>query len=345
MGRAHAHFGRALEYDRRSSGFGAGTELEPYDAMIAKYTRFAIKQSGNKIAFFDDEIRNQYEKLRRAPTAALQSVVTRIGDMAPAMGELASRRYSIISDVMWPGETALLLGSGQLTDRLSIVSSAGILDGYSVSINITEDNRNKIPRIEATELNDEHKDELAGIELCIVYSGKTNLSEFSELYTKVMGVRDYDGLNNAVANAQDKRVVCISSPMQAYNLNGSYTYQINRLMRLVHATVAFLAQKGMISGGSLVVIDHHLLVDERPDGQHGTNDTRLTLRRFMDDPSVYNLKPLGSGPKASGLLIARADELVSPVLPRHLYAHIREGEIGARLTGRPPKRAKQTTDP
>jgi hypothetical protein len=111
-------------------------------------------------------------------------------------------------------------------------------------------------------------------------------------------------------------------------------------MRLVQATVAFLAQKGMISGGSLVVIDHHSLVDERPDGQHGTNGTPLTLRRFMDDPSVYNLKPLGYG-----LLIARADELVSPVLPRHLYAHIREGEIGARVTGRPPKRAKRTTDP
>jgi hypothetical protein len=147
------------------------------------------------------------------PTAALQYVVT-----------LESRRYSIISDVMWPGETALLLGSSQLTDRVSIVSSAGILDGYSVFINITEDNRNQIPRIEATELNDDHTDELAGIELCIAHSG--NGPEFSELYTKVMGVRDYAGLNNAVANAQDKRVVCISSPMQAYNLNGSYTDQI-----------------------------------------------------------------------------------------------------------------------
>lgn len=283
VGRAHAHFGRALEYDRRSSGFGSGPVLH----------------SGTT------------------------------GDLATAMLGLAELRYSASSDVMWTGEMSAIHESNLPSrDMLHQFDYAGTIDGHAILISITEDPGLQCPCVVVS----------AGptrVEIYILHIGNANIGELERTYGRAvqnqMGnytahTGDMDKLHSAVANALDRRVVCVGSVR-------GHLDEVDRPMRLVHAAAAFLAQKGMISGASLVVVDEQCYV--------GEGDSRPgTLHRWLNDPkstSTYQLKPLGSG-----LMIARADELVSPVLPRHPYAHIREREIGARVTGPSAKRAKRT---
>jgi hypothetical protein len=91
--------------------------------------------------------------------------------------------------------------------------------------------------------------------------------------------------------------------------------------RIMHATVALLAQMGVISGRCLVAVDkqgYGAYEHRRPD----TLEQHLPLSRYK-----YKLRVIGAAPS---FLVARADELVDQLESFDAYRHARAVEIGAR---------------
>ena len=112
-------------------------------------------------------------------------------------------------------------------------------------------------------------------------------------------------LHAATLLASDRRLVCV------YDIE---FYNCEQALRFIHAAVAFLAQKQLISGGSLVAINTRGYVR----GQR--LDPAELVQCMHDSAYQYKLKPIGR------LLVSKAESLVAPLYP---YRSRRAAEIGA----------------
>jgi hypothetical protein len=88
-------------------------------------------------------------------------------------------------------------------------------------------------------------------------------------------------------------------------------------IRLVHATIAYLAKIGVISGACLVVLDKRSYMYEN-------EYVPRTLERGLR-ASRYNFEPIGNY-----LLVARAHDMLTDVGAYRAYRHVRDAQIGMR---------------
>jgi hypothetical protein len=86
-------------------------------------------------------------------------------------------------------------------------------------------------------------------------------------------------------------------------------------IRLVHATIAYLAEIGVISGACLVVLDKRSYM-------YGNQTDPLALERGLR-ASRYNFERIGNY-----LLVARAHDMLTDV--ERVYRHVRDAQIGMR---------------
>ena len=276
--------------------------LEPYDTMVRKYTTFAVSAPGHLQETFSgaegEEMR--YETMRETPNAELTDRSIRAGDLASTVLDLATYRFSRPGSAMWPKEMLEIVNS----HPHGYVTFEGNLDGEIAQLTFVRDVYPNLsafirdPRIRR--LNHLTIDVL---EPTLVYNNFRR--RMHEIDASVSGY-ELVNLHAAALLASDRRLVCVSD-IDFYNCE--------QALRLIHAAVAFLAQKQLISGGSLVAINTR-------DYRFGRErlDPAELVQCMHDSAYQYKLKPIGR------LLVSKAESLVAPLYP---YRSRRSAEIGA----------------
>ena len=239
--------------------------------MIERYSRFNVDTGEDLVLFAADGTeREAYERLRADPHATLSYSETRAGDLASSVYELAAGKYGP-SD---PDQSAEGTYGATIEGDVLVIRVHRDKNGDSVvSVNY-RDRRGRIA-------TNDH-----AMFLILHAEGDFHARGTSE--------PDKLALQSAAMDAGDRRVVYVAE---------MDTHAVDRCMRIVHATVAFAASKGLISGESLVAF--------RADHVRGAHQ--------------HALRPLGTG-----LMVSRARDMhVTPRVRQRLSVHARRGaEIG-----------------
>jgi hypothetical protein len=316
----------AQSFRRTPLSFPNGdARLEPYDTMVLKYSEFTVSAPGAEYAVFNGTRgteKKEYETLRATPNAALSRRNMRAGDLARTVHDLASYRFSTPGDVLWPDEMR------QIADRdlripvnvasVTTVTFDGDLDGELATILVLQGLRPHMIVIRAGVRNrlNPQADYSMVVHMAVFDIRAAALSIFRQILNdvdrSVIEVRD---LHAAALAASDKRLVCVTGIEGCSNCE--------RALRYVHASLALLAQKGMISGGSLVAIN------TRGCGlNQGKSEARKLVQCIEKSPYAYKMQTIGE------LLLFRADEFVAPL---HSHRTLRAAEIGAYIGGVVPR--------
>ena len=210
--------------------FGVDDErLESYDTMVLKYATFTLFVPGPDVRRTfrgaRGEIRD-YESLRAAPDAQLESCVMRTGDLSKTVRDLASHRFSRPGDFSWPHGFRRIMESSTRRHATFV----GDLDGVSGSVLlVTERDFTRPPSIYASVLDPATRLKSTSQVLVV------HVAEFGD-FRDTMRRRT----NNVNVSDEDLRMGL-------------------RKLRAVASPRArdsrFLAQQGLVSGASLLSIN------------------------------------------------------------------------------------------
>ena len=284
--------------------FGAqDARLEPYDTMVRKYTTFAVSAPGHLQETFSgaegEEVR--YETMRETPNAELTDRSIRAGDLATTVLDLATYRFSRPGSAMWSHEMLEIVESHPHTN----VTFEGDLDGEIARFTFIRDFHYPYLRAFIHDHATRRLNHLTihVLEPTLVYNNFNNFCHRIQRNGASFSRHELVNLHAATLLASDRRLVCV------YDID---FYNCEQALRLIHAAVAFLAQRQLISGGSLVAIN------TRVRGQR--LDPAELVQCMHDSAYQYKLKPIGR------LLVSKAESLVAPLYP---YRSRRAAEIGA----------------
>ena len=299
--------------------------LEPYDTMVWKYSAFAVFVPGAEYAVFRGARgaeRGRYETLRATPHAALARRSMRAGDLARTVRDLASYRFSTPGDGLWPDEMRRMADSDPRIPHgyppVTSVMFEGDLDGELATILVVRGLKPHMLLVRAGVLSTEARSPHNMAQMAVFDIGAAALGTFRQVMNEVdRYVSEVADLHAAALAAPDKRLVCVTR-MDCSNCE--------QALRFVHASLAVLAQKGVISGGSLVAIN------TRGCGpKPRKSEARKLVRCIERSPYAYGLQTIGT---TGQLLLFRADAFVAPLLP---HGTLRAAEIGAYSGGSVPR--------
>ena len=291
--------------------------LEPYDTMIWKYGEFAVSAPGAEYAVFRGARgteKGRYETLRATPHAALARRSMRAGDLARTVRDLASYRFSTPGDGLWPDEMRRMADSDPRIPHgyppVTSVMFDGDLDGELASILVVRGLKPHMLLVRAGVRSTEARSPHNMAQMAVFDIGAAALGIFRQVMNEVdRSVSEVGDLHAAALAAPDKRLVCVTR-MECGNCE--------QALRFVHASLALLAQKGVISGGSLVAIN------TRGCGpKPRKSEARKLVRCIEKSPYAYELQTIGT---TGRLLLFRADAFVAP---SHPHGALRAAEIGA----------------
>jgi hypothetical protein len=278
--------------------FGA----ESYAEMMRKYTYFRVYVPGVGFTLFNGAHGElaAYDGLMGMHGAEITEFTLRV-NLARPIRDLMSRRYS-----------------NQLPDRIHAPPADGViaayngeLDGENVEIMLLVVS-GTLEVTAGTTVN--HGDRTyAEVKMRILNFESANPEQCTELVRGAM-------LPYA-ATSGDLIAVCMSLSGRAVfvsDMEVESRMWSERPLRIMHAAVALLAQIGVISGASIVVID------KRGYG-YGSKRMPYDLERGLSE-SKYKYKLRSIGPH---LVVARADELVDPLDGVDAYGLTRAAQIGA----------------
>jgi hypothetical protein len=297
--RARAHFGRALQY-LEGVAFGA----DSYAEMMRKYTKFNVFAPPHGVTHFDGKQgeRETYDRLMGMDGAEIHEHVIR-ADMFRAVSDLVNGRYS---DQRPDGIHASSTRAGG--GMTPIAMYGGELDGSKIQIFLFQaEGRIWVTAYTCgSRLYTEVKMQI------LSFDGTGSQGAFHAIFRgDAVGPADFAVLRDAATGTSDKRAVCVTRM-------DVETDVFNELpLRVMHAAVAVLAQIGVISGRSLVVIDkrgYGSSVRRWP----GTLELGLTHSKYN-----YKLQRIGRH-----LVAAKADDLVNPLENADAHTRIRRAEIG-----------------
>lgn len=307
--RARAHFGRALDYDRlvaEGRGTEFGVRLETYDEMISKYASFHVMvptapDAGSSFEGNEGE-RAEYDRLIRIPGASIHSpsLVIRAGDLALAMGDLSLLRYS--NQRPDEGQFKACDGSIPGGSAETRTSYKGEIDGLGLEMDIYQRGRPTMYVLASVSAYVHRDRSTHTVHMVIVNNGAKSPENFKALLESVLGdaysridgdvTALYEAAKLKPNGASDTRLAIVTAMKDDVKFKS--TEWREEKLRVVHATVAFLAKTNVISGGSLVVIN-----------KSGYGPGPEKLEEELKN-SRYNLRPIGTS-----LLVSRADELAS----------------------------------
>ena len=229
------------------------------------------------------------------------------GDLSQATRDLSSGLYS--SQVPDDSEMLRVIG----TERASYT---GQLDGEAAQIQIIP---HRFPWAQAPWVNVSAIMNSTNIFMQVI-DRSPSLDEFHKRLRPILSTEPNFG--KYYATERDLRAVFHAASGQPVAYVGviqvRYPEWSELPVRLIHATIAYLAKMGAISGACLVVLDKRSYMYNR-------ENAPLTLERGLR-ASRYNFEPIGSH-----LMVARAHDIM--LTDAREYRHVRDAQIGVRSKG------------
>jgi hypothetical protein len=255
-----------------------------YSEMMMQYTEFTVFAPGVGGTTFTGMRgeREKYETLIGVPEARVADAVMRV-DLVRSIRDLVRGHYT-----------------NRRPERVVSHTYGGELDGKSVRIEFFFPSGRLMAH--AHEEGTEVEMEIVNVDEAAIHEA-VGPSRYASIADDMRALRKAAS-RASVAFVTDLRV----SPLR----------WSERPLRMMHATIALCAQLGIITGGSLLVID------KRAYGLSLMPCPRM-LERGLARLQYYQLEPIGRH-----LLVCRADGLVSPLRNFDAYFYTRASQIGAR---------------
>ena len=255
--------------------------------MMLQYTEFTVFAPGVGATSFTGMRgeREKYDQLIRVPEARVSDALMRV-DLVRSIRDLVRGHYT-----------------NRRPERVVSHTYGGVLDGKTFRIEFFSPSARLIAH--AHEEGTEVEMEIVNVDEAAIHEavGPSRYASIAD---------DVGALRKAASRAFDARVALVT------DLRVSPLRWSERPLRMMHATIALCAQLGLITGGSLVVID------KRAYGLSLMPCPRM-LERGLARLQYYQLEPIGRH-----LLVCRADGLVSPLRNFDAYFYTRASQIGAR---------------
>lgn len=283
----------------------AKTKPELYAEMTMKYTDFNVYVPSVGITHFSGALgeRATYDALIRMRGSKIMEFTLRVHNVARAISDLTYGHYSN------PDRAHRPVGAPGV-----IVAYGGELDGEKMRILLLVLARSSL--VVTARAPDRRTGYYTEVKMSILSFGSA-AHDSMQLVRAALGpfryaeIEDDAGALHTAAGMHDRRVAFVSGIEAA-------SHEWSELpLRIMHAAVAVLAQIGVISGSSMVVID------KRGYGW-GASKRVLELERGLSE-SKYNYKLRSIG---RYLVVVRADELVDPLGGLEVLKSIQAAEIG-----------------
>jgi hypothetical protein len=255
-----------------------------YSEMMLHYTEFTVFAPGFGGTTFTGMRgeREKYDQLIRVPEARVADAVMRV-DLVRSIRDLVRGHYT-----------------NRRPERVVSHTYGGVLDGKSFRIEFFSPSGRLIAH--AHEAGTEVEMEIVNVDEAAIHEA-VGPSRYASIADDV----------GALRKAASRASVALVTDLRVSPLRWS-----ERPLRMMHATIALCAQLGLITGGSMLVID------KRAYGLSLMPCPRM-LERGLARLQYYQLEPIGRH-----LLVCRADGLVSPLRNFDAYRYTRASQIGVR---------------